>query len=470
MKISENRIREILQRNQISFKESSSTNKNIAKIFDLESCIRGHRDSGKLLFYNDGHVRYKCHHDGCSKDNIIAFLKQYAPDQLEQRKQQSGGKDERAERPDRATILASVKKIKDVEEEEVAWLLPQYIPLGEICILAAEGGSGKGFLAAALISGITRGKMPEFLQSSFPFTMNPATVLYLTSEDDSRKVLKKRLRNAGADLDRIQFIDRTDSVLQDITFSDDNGILDILLDALRPDLVVFDPVQAFLPERVKMGERNQMRRCINHLSVLSGEFGTTFLLFCHTNKRDVYDARKALADSADLWDIARSIMFTGSTTDGDLKYFSQEKANYSKLAEKTILYRIGASGAVEFASTTEKRFRDFAAEGKKPGSSGGSAKTDAKKFIVQTLKAQPGHEMSVPELNELCDIADISKSTRQRAKGELTSEKVIATRQEGNGDEKRWLIRLLDDRKIMDYAADDEGEDRLFLRGSEILG
>lgn len=464
MKIHENRIREILQKQQIPFKEISSTDKDIEKIIKMESCIRGHKDSGKLLFFRDGHVQYKCHHDSCSKDNIITFLKQYAPDQLESGKAYTGNKGERAARPDKTAILSSVKKFNEVEEAEISWLLPGYLPQGEINILCAEGGSGKGFLAAALISGITRGVMPEFLQSDFPFKMNPGTVFYLTSEDDAQKVLKKRLRNAGADLDRIRFIDRTDPVLQEISFSDENGTLDILLNEFRPDLVIFDPVQSFLPEKVRMGERNHMRRCINHLSVLSGEYGTTFLLFCHTNKREVADPRKALADSADLWDIARSIMFTGNTAEGDLKYFSQEKSNYSRLIDKTILYRIGASGAVEYSATTNKKFRDFAAESQKSNSSTSepSAKKAAMLFIVQTLKAQPGHELPVKELNELCEIADISKSTRQRAKNELTASKVIAIRQEGYGDNKRWFIRLLNDRPIWNSDMDDEEEEEEF--------
>ena len=459
MKIHENKIREILQNNQIPFKESSSTGKDIEKIFQLESCIRGHKDSGKLLFFRDGHVQYKCHHDSCSKDNIITFLKQYAPEQLESGKASKKG--EKKDRLDKDTILASVKTINEVEEEDVSWLLPGYLPAGEINILCAEGGSGKGFLAAALISGITRGVMPEFLQSNFPFKMNPGTVFYLTSEDDARKVLKRRLRNAGADLNRIRFIDRTDPVLQEISFDDENGTLDILLNEFRPDLVVFDPVQSFLPETVRMGERNQMRRCINHLSVLSGEYGTTFLLFCHTNKREVADPRKALADSADLWDIARSIMFTGNTTEGDLKYFSQEKSNYAKLIDKTILYRIGASGAVEYSATTDKKFRDFAAESQKANnaSSGSSTKQNAMQFIVQTLKAQPGHELPVKELNEICDAADISKSTRQRAKSELTDNKVIAIRQEGNGDCKKWFIKLQPKRPSLILELEDEEDD-----------
>lgn len=375
-----------------------------------------------------------------------------APDEIivaEENSQRRSGKDPGGKPEiDRAAVLASVKTIDEIEEEEVEWLLPGYLPRGEINILAAEGGSGKGFVTAALLSGITRGKMPDFFKSDLPFTMLPCSVLYLSSEDDASKVLRPRLRKADADLSNIRFIDRTDPVLQEICFSDENGALSILLEEFSPDLVVFDPIQSFLPDRVRMDARNQMRNCINHLSVLSGIHGTTFLIFCHTNKRDVTDARKALADSADIWDIARSIMFTGSTGENDIKYFSQEKANYSKLAADTILYKIVDPGRVEYYSKTHKHFRDFEKEkqtAQRKAEGGMSTRESAKVFIVQTLKMADKCEMLVNDLDAICEAADISSATRRRAKADLSNGKFTKYIYKGFGDGKKTFIKLVKD-------------------------
>lgn len=55
------------------------------------------------------------------------------------------------------------------------------------------------------------------------------------------------------------------------------------------------------------------------------KYGTTFIIIVHTNKQVGLWGRKRIADSADIWDIARSVLIAGEANDG-LRYISQEKA------------------------------------------------------------------------------------------------------------------------------------------------
>lgn len=443
-KINEKFIRDFCERHNVEIqREGTPDDKVWERILFLKHCPfnESHIDGdAKLLISNKGVVRFKCEHDSCKGKKLPDFIKKYEQDfYKDSGVNDSKGSEKKASRED---VLSAVQKMSDIEEEEIEWLLPNYLVKGEVNILSAEGGSGKGFVTAALLSGLTRGVMPEFLHNNLPWSFEPQTVLYLTSEDSASKVLKPRLRMAGANLDNVQFIDKGNEILQNISFSDENGTLDILLDSLRPALVVFDPIQSFLPEKIRMEARNQMRRCINHLSVFGAKYGTTFLLFCHTNKRENADPRNKLADSSDLWDLSRSIMFTGLTSEGELRFFSQEKSNYYMLNE-TVLYRIKDPGVVEFAGKTDKKYWDFERERNqnRQQTHPSGALQFARDMIIESLKDNKG-EMKTCELDDLCKAAGIKESTRDRAKTALKKEKIIDIRGEGFGKDKVFYTRL----------------------------
>ena len=90
--------------------------------------------------------------------------------------------------------------LADVPMQSVAWLVPQLLPLGEVSLLGADGGTGKGIWQAQLIAYVTAGKTSGFFRCR---RSRPAKVLLLAGEDDPGKVLKARLLAAGADMNRV---------------------------------------------------------------------------------------------------------------------------------------------------------------------------------------------------------------------------------------------------------------------------
>lgn len=52
--------------------------------------------------------------------------------------------------------------LADVPMQSVAWLVPQLLPLGEVSLLGADGGTGKGIWQAQLIAYVTAGKTSGF--------------------------------------------------------------------------------------------------------------------------------------------------------------------------------------------------------------------------------------------------------------------------------------------------------------------
>ena len=58
-------------------------------------------------------------------------------------------------------------------------------------------------------------------------------------------------------------------------------LLEGIVNANRPDLMVYDPVQAFVPENLRMGDRNSMRKCLSPLMGYGEVYKTTSVSYTH---------------------------------------------------------------------------------------------------------------------------------------------------------------------------------------------
>ena len=138
--------------------------------------------------------------------------------------------------------------LADVPMQSVAWLVPQLLPLGEVSLLGADGGTGKGIWQAQLIAYVTAGKTSGF----FPLPpQQTGKVLLLAGEDDPGKVLKARLLAAGADMNRVLVLTADDyfgKTGQPLTLKD-QALADFAAKA-GPLLLIVDPLQSFLPSDV----------------------------------------------------------------------------------------------------------------------------------------------------------------------------------------------------------------------------
>lgn len=329
-------------------------------------------------------------------------------------------------------------KAVDVEEKEVEWLIPGYIPRYGITTIAGEGGVAKTTIWCALVASITSGK-PFFMQGNNPppFICKPENVAVFSAEDSWEYVLKKRLAANGADMDRVLYMGPEDERFADLNFNGE--LLKGLIVTNKPDLVVYDPVQAFVPENLRMGDRNAMRKCLSPLIGFGETYKTTSIVIAHANKQSGVWGRKRIADSSDIWDASRSVLMVGMVPNGDgLRYISQEKSNYGKLQD-TVIFDLH-DGAPVFKSYTTKKDRDFVLEDSKVKHSNTSAVDVAKDFILSALCEHK--QMKIEELDELAAACGISKSTLKEAKADLTREQQTHTWSLGYGKDKKFFITL----------------------------
>lgn len=340
-----------------------------------------------------------------------------------------------------STILTC---LDDVEEQAVDWLIPRFMPKGEITLLGGDGGQGKSFCWCAIAAGVSRGEYPVFLRPAAPDGANTlpggaGRVLYFSGEDSTEKTLKNRLKACGADMRNIFCLTTGDDRLKDLAF--DSEFLRDLCEQWRPTLCIFDPLQSFIAKGTRMEARNDMRQTLQPLNKLGVDFGTSFLIACHTNKRSGVWGRTRLADSSDLWDIARSVIFVGATNDKKIRYFSHEKTNYQELMP-TVLFSIekDSSGVkCVFKGLTDKRDREFqtgqGGEGKRPA----PARDEAKRYILDILS--DGEEREMKELDEALKAMGVSHNAAADAKRELVDSGEIIRRMEKAGRETSWFIQ-----------------------------
>ena len=326
--------------------------------------------------------------------------------------------------------------LAEVEEKESEWLVPQYIPKGQISLLAGDGGSGKTSIWNALAAAISTGTKVFFDSVPDDFAKTePRNVLYFSSEDSTEFILKRRLRLAGANEKNIFFVSLQDEAFNEIKFN--NPIVEEFIKEANPALVIFDPIQSFIPQDVQMGQRNAMRNCLNPLIGLGEKYGCTFLIILHTDKRQGTYGRNRVADSADIWDIARSVLIAGTAKD-NTRYLSHEKSNYGELGE-TVIFAIeeGVAKFVEHSNKKDKDFvleRDYEARDK-------PQRADAQQFIIEYLR---NGKKPTKELDEAVQSAGISKRTLDRAKSELRNKKQLGSSNEGFGSNKVFYSYLLD--------------------------
>lgn len=330
------------------------------------------------------------------------------------------------------------------EEKEPDWLITDYVPRYQITSFAGDGGSGKTTVWCSCAADISSGRR-TFLENFLPDGFGdgvPQKVMFFSAEDSFEYTLKRRLRKNGAKLANIFSIDIADERFKDVKFN--SPFLEQLLDKYRPALCIFDPIQAFVPPDIRMGDRNAMRNCLAPLIGYGEKYGVTFLIVEHANKQSGVWGRKRIADSADIWDISRSVIMAGETNEPGIRYLSHEKSNYGKTGN-TILYAIDDE-VVCFRGYTDKKDKDFVTEidynsRQKPH------RDEAKEFILEFLK---DGEKEIADLDEMAAAMSISKNALKNAKTDLKRDGKIKTWSIGFNP-KRYFISLIATGKPNEY-------------------
>lgn len=243
----------------------------------------------------------------------------------------------------------------EVKPHEFLW--KPYIPLNDVTLFMAAGGTGKTMLCCWLLAQISNGGwIPgDITRFSNPHLIAPPPQkgLYISAEDDGDE-LRGRLEASNANLNNIFILDKIESVGMSYT----EGYEEFLntIKQVEPALVIIDPWQAFIGMDIDVNRTNHIRPSMQKLSKIASECNCSIVLISHINKRrQGENINNAASGSADLVNASRSVLaltFSDENTHKDERILVHTKANYSELGE-SLKFQISAMGGLIYDGTSK---------------------------------------------------------------------------------------------------------------------
>ena len=287
-----------------------------------------------------------------------------------------------------------------VEPEEVDWLWYPRIPLNHITGLEGDPGEGKSFLTQAMATALSLG---QGLPGTDP--AEPCNTLLLTAEDHLATTVRPRLQAMDADMSRIYAFD-------DALSFDESGLqgLEQLIQSTSAQLVVIDPVQAFLPADLDMNRANEVRAVLKSLADIAERHNCAVLIVRHLAKGTTSKAIYRGLGSIDFTAACRSVLLAGSDPDDkSSRALVPIKCNLGPEADP-VGYSIEQGQFKWTGETTLTKGQILSAE------VDNSSLSEAKEFLQEELRV--GRKAS-KELKREATAAGISNSTLERAKQNL---------------------------------------------------
>ncbi|MDE6088014.1 MAG: AAA family ATPase [Oscillospiraceae bacterium] len=246
-------------------------------------------------------------------------------------------------------IEYSVIRLSEVQPEPQEFLWNPYLPIGELTIMYAAGGTGKSFATVGIASDITTGHTLPRCDSQ-QTTTRPEKVLFISAEDNESVILN-RMQEAGGNPDNCYVLKtpRTRKDLDTESFllpqnKDDTARIQAfanLLGKIQPKLVIIDPWSVYIGDDKNMNKANDVRGVTSVLTVLAKEYHCAILVVAHVNKMpQTENANNAVSGSTALIDSSRSALCIRSFgANSDRRIIIQTKSNYQMKA-KSVCYRI----------------------------------------------------------------------------------------------------------------------------------
>lgn len=181
---------------------------------------------------------------------------------------------------------------EDIPEEKIKWHVPGVYACGMIHSLGGVQGHGKSLHLIDLAAKTSTGAEWPITGTSIP----KGDVLYITDEDSRDKIIKPRLRLAGADMSKV-FIPDFD--IESLALPEDEGkILAWLRTLKNPKLLILDPIVDYSTGSLNVAEN--ATKIIKSLKRIADKTGICVIYSVHFNKNVDLDSVHRVAHSYTL--------------------------------------------------------------------------------------------------------------------------------------------------------------------------
>jgi hypothetical protein len=230
----------------------------------------------------------------------------------------------------------------------VRWLVPDYLPLGKLVLLAGDGGHGKSTLLLHLAAALSVGR-PAF-GLDYPAPLSGETLL-IQCEDDAADTVVPRFLAAGGDISRVHLLegvrDRAGKV-QPFCLANYEALEAKLLEHPGIRLVGIDPAGAYVsPSGVDDHKDSELRALLGPLAQLAARRRVTVALVKHLVKGATDRAVHKVSGSAGYVNSVRAAFVVApAREDPDKKLFLPLKFNLGR-RPSGLSYRLEALGPDE---------------------------------------------------------------------------------------------------------------------------
>lgn len=222
--------------------------------------------------------------------------------------------------------IRTASKIKPRELDPV-W--PSVLWAGKPTMSAGDPGLGKSLVTADAAARVTTG-------APWPCSdeeREPGNVVMLSAEDDPDDTIVPRLIAAGADLDRITFVegltvrDEDGERHQWLSLDRDIHHLESVIEARKPRLVIIDPISAYMGN-VDSHRTADVRMVLGQVGDVASRYRTAVLVVSHLNKSNGTKAMYRVTGSLAFTAAARAVYaVTRDPDDEDRRLFLPVKSN-----------------------------------------------------------------------------------------------------------------------------------------------
>ena len=336
---------------------------------------------------------------------------------------------------------AVIRRMSEVQPIPLEWLWPGRFPLGKISLVAGDPGLGKSFLTMDIAARITRGE-PWPDDSSVRSTAG--SVMIFNSEDDIADTIRPRLDDAGADVEKVYFVEGVVSYDPTTKQKRSRGFsLDVDLPFLAkwlqttPDsrAIFIDPISAYCGG-TDSHKNAEVRAMLSPLAELAARHRVAVVCVTHLAKgngtKAVYRAMGSLAFAAAaraVWSVNRDL------DDPDRRLLLPAKMNLCR-ETNGMAYRI-VDGRIHWeASPVEMTADDYLQHESSQATESLTAKSARDEAIEWLREALAGGDKASKEI-----LAD-GKENGHTEKMLRKSLKAIGGRAVKTGFEGGWLWSL----------------------------
>ncbi len=301
-------------------------------------------------------------------------------------------------------VEVKIVSMDTVQRAEIKWLWYPYIPFGKLTIVQGDPGEGKTTFALKLAAELSLGRC--FGDTERTGLREAINIIYQTAEDGLADTVKPRLEDAGADCTKILVIDDSEQ-----TLCMQDSRIEQALEQTNAKLLILDPIQAFLGDKVDINRANETREITKKLGALAERTGCAVILVGHMNKGSGAKAAYRGVGSIDFFAIARSVLLVGRVPDNpNIRAIVQIKNNLAPEGE-SVAFQLGEKG-FEWLGKYDVSIDELLS-----GISSCDKKSKAENLIKNLLEAHktyPATEIFIQGKQQ-----GISKRTLENAKQEL---------------------------------------------------